>query len=277
MSTDAPVPEGCVRLAGGVRLRAMSRSLGWVSLVVALGACRCGERAPEPTPAPAASADRSGAQPKVRSDLKLSARCDKLLASADVERVCGAGSIQVREGDGWQYECELRFSVGEDKTRHLSLRVTNELDSVSATRALERGATEAQENKKFAKLEGVGSAGHTYYRTFGSGEGFRRMPVLEAVDGPFALKLEAPYHPKSTPVCAAEKLPELAKVVIVRLKNLDSGGQGKSEPANAAPTAEGPAQGEPAEGESAEEEPGEEEPGEEEPGEEEPAEEEAAE
>lgn len=219
----------------------MSRSLLSIAGLLTLGACRCGEPAAGPTPAPAA-AEASGAHPRVRSDLKLSARCDKLLAVSDVESVCGTDGLTVAEGDGWQYECELRFTVGEDKQRRLSLRVANELDSASALRALERGATEAQQNKKYTKLEGVGVAGHTYLRTFGKGEGFRRMPVLETVDGPFAVKLEAAYHPQSQPVCTPEQLPELAKRVLAGLKALEGGGQ-PAAPAPAAPAAQ--AEGEP--------------------------------
>lgn len=148
--------------------------------------------------------------------------------------MCGVSSVRASDRSVVRYDCERRFSVGGDERSLLVLWATNELDEASARLKFERGEAEAKTRPKYAVVPGLEFAARTYFRTFGAGDDFRRMHVIEAYSGPFTLKLELPRHPDANALCAREKLPELAGRVLAQIKALDSGSELPAPPAKTA-------------------------------------------
>lgn len=198
-----------------------------VPLLVALTACQCGERSrmPEGSSGSRTSPTQSQAalDPGARSSLPLGTQCAKVLPPADLETMCDLKSVQVTDRGVVRHDCQRRFNVGGDERSLLVLWATNELDEASARLKFERGEAEAKTRQKYVEVPGLGFTARTYFRTFGAGDDFRRMHVMEAYSGPFSLKLELPRHPDVRPLCAAEKLPELARRVFAQIKGLESG------------------------------------------------------
>lgn len=187
------------------------------SLLLVFAACKCNEAAPRAE----ARRESAAAFAPPKSQVSLAPRCDKLISADDLKAICGVESLRVFNGEHVDYDCDRRFNAGTEERSGLRIFLVNEAEASSAQRRLEHDAADAKARKKYERVEGVGSAAHFDYRTFGKEELFRRMTLLSFVSGVTTGRIELAYHPQAKPLCEREKLPELARRIVQRLSAAD--------------------------------------------------------
>lgn len=208
----------------------------WIGLSVA--GCQCSERRPEnrPAPVPAAETFQTESHREEPRQVPTLEGCKEFLTPADVEKACGLGSGTIQAKLDKRKPCQRRFRHGDIAKASVVLVVREELGPAEAELGLQTMRKRAKRQTEFAAIEDIGSGAHRYARSKGKGERRRMVEQVEFAAGRYVAELRTTQDPAGKSLCAATKLPALAKVAATRLKD----GPAKAANDGTAPKADSP-------------------------------------